>query len=519
MKKFLFWTIVIATLAVPIANAGDPDTAPSVTWTTTLPEPNGDPCNSSVGQGTENLAVVVSQDGFIYTGERCKTSGGTTDSIVIRRVTSSGVILWTQRIVSGVAGGSTTLQSLSVDPAGRLWIWYSDSTQSTYAGMLVVKDTDGNTDLVKSNADFIQSPSVRRTSFEEINATIFRAYSAGGAYRIGYECPALDSCTELYELSGQPAGSAHHAAPYYDRLFHIGLMTPTDAAATIVNQVSGAILDTETVSGMTTQESDRFRGWYNPSTDTFAAAFPRQTAGAYRPYYVEFNATTLALVRNIEPTGSLIFGYSEAFVSDSIIDGDGNVFVCGYTTGGAFGQNSYLSKYNSTSFMGRRWNITINDSAGGFETPGACDLGPDGSIYIGTYSCVPSGSTGCTSTLRKYAGIATSREPQELYLVPGSGGSTSTAPGSGNFASNAVSYCSDQWGFDCGWLFSFAILGVVLIALKDARTLIIVILAFLLVIGFVTMGWLEEWVILALVFITIVFAGVQIFGDKGEGGD
>lgn len=517
MKKNLLFALILVGF-LPLGMAQSPDTAPGLTWSIALPEPNGDPCSASAGQETEVLAVVVANDGFIYTGERCKTIGGTTDSFVIRRISSSGLVIWTERIVSGVAGGSATLQSLSADPANRLWVWYTDSTQTTYPGLLVVKDHEGNTDLVKSNADFIVSPSVRRTSFEEVNATIFRAYAAGASYRIGYECASLSACTELYELSGDPAGSAHHAAPYIDRLYHIDLFAPTDTIASIVNQATGAVLDSETVGSMTVQESDRNRGWYNPGTDTFALAFPRQIAGVYRPYYLEFNATTLAVVRNIEPTDAFIFGYSESFVQDNIIDGDGNVFACGYTTGGAFGHNNYLMKFNATAFMGQRWNITWSNSAGSnFEMAAACDLAPDGSIYVGSFSCTAVALTGCTSELRKYAGAATSRSLQGLYIPPSQIVTPPATPTGGPIV-DIVDFFNDAWGFDGSWLFGVAVTGMFIWPARNAKTLYIAIMAFLGVGVSVAIGFFPFWLVFVLIFLVIAVAGSRLFSDNEDSG-
>lgn len=517
--------VILAMLLLPaIAGlaSGAPDTPPGLTWKISLPEPDGNVCNAHVGLQTELLRTVVANDGFIYTGEHCRVPAATTDSFIVRRISPDGVIMWTHRTVSGVAGGATALQSLSTDPANRVWVWYTDTTQTVCCTVLVVRDTAGDAVFSKSNADFTQPFTIRRTAFEEINATVYHAYAAGDSKRVGYQCTSLTECTELYELGGAPSGAPTHAAPYLDTLYNFDLVSGPNSVATIVNQATGIVEDTENVAKTIAAEPDSQRAWYNPSTDTLAVGYPGGTVGTVRPNYMEFNSTTLALVRDVQPTEAIINTYTATVPSDTIIDGDGNLFVCGEATS-ASASDGFLAKYNTTAQLGMRWNITWGEvSSTNLELGNACDLSPDGSIYVGARFC-SSGTSQCQSTLRKYAGAATSRKLQGIYVIPDGSSPTATiAPGADGalgFRSfcEGIGFSSTPGKFLCGLIIVISGTFIMAAATRDlnrnATLALTAITGFGLII-FVTV--VELWPFYTSIIMIILSSSVVLWAIKAQ---
>lgn len=514
MKVVRFLAYCLALVALPISVEGAPDTPPSMVWELTLPEPSGDPCNAFSDHQSVIQHVRVGPDGYIYTGEYCNEAS--TDTFLIRRVAPNGVIIWTSHFTQSTV--DLSLQSIAVDPDNRVWIWYDDPAQAVQTRFLAVVNKNQGVDFTESNGGFSNSNSITSTSFEEISATSFRAYAGGPAARIAYSCTAQTVCTQLYDLSGQPGTDTHHAAPYFDTLYGFDGNTGSgDGAVSIVNQDTGTLLDTETVSGFAATGAQG-NLYYNPTTDALGMPYGK-TSGTFQNQYLEWNKTTLATIRDVSPIEPRTYPYDTNVPTDGFIDGDGSAFYCGAAQTGGVSWDSYLAKYNTTSQMGMRWNITISKVAStNRDMVNSCDIAPDGSIYIGIEAC-SNGSTECSSYLRKYGG-ALGRSPQTIFTQY-TGGSATPSAAPGNIVRTASDFCSDAWGFDCDWLFAMAIVGIAVVASRHAHVLVIATVLFLALGVSTLMGVLPEWVMFVFVFLVIVFAGVKLFGGNGDsnGGD
>lgn len=504
-KTLLAGILVLAIL--PFATAA-PDTPPALTWNIDLPESEGDPCNLNSNLETIVLDIAVANDGYIYTLERCEASDQTA---VVRRVSPAGTIVWTQPFGSGT-GGDITPYAIDADPAGRVWIWYDDSLEATQTLKLVVRNKLGTPVIVKSNADFSASNPVDSTAFEETGASSFRAYAGGeGGVSIAYDCTAITTCTELYEVHGQPGpGKIHHAQPYFDGLYG---GDPNDGSGfnqlILVNQETG-LPSIDTASSVWSAAPG---AGYNPATAEIGYV-GQSTSGGRHNHYQEYNKTTMALIRDVNPIENRVFGYTENNVFEGFIDGAGNAFYCGYATDGGSTFDPYLAKYNTTTNMGMRWNVTFGINSG-LEIATDCRLAPDGSIYVGWFTCVTGNQ--CSSGLRKYLGAATSRTEATVFTENWGGSSSSTtSAAAGNIAAGAKNYCSAAWGFDCGWLFLGAVVGLVALATQNKHVLIIATVLFVAIIIVVKIMDMPEWIILAIVFLIVVFAGITLTRNKED---
>lgn len=507
-KIYLCLAVALAATAIPNTQAA-PDTPPGLTWEIGLPEPPTDTCNQFSPQETQIRSVRVGKDGYIYTAEACNENP--TDSFVVRRITPSGGIVWTQVFDQPLQ--DLSFSSIDVDPDNRVWVWYDDPGQETQTRFLAVFDKFQTLDFVQSNAQFSNSNSVGRTSFEEIDADTFRAYAGGAASRIAYECTSKTSCTKLYDLGGNPGAAAYHASPYFDTLYGWdGNIGGSVSQVSIVNQASGLFDDTEQAPFAGADG----RLFYNPSTDTLAMGYGKVISGQFTNQYMEWNKTTLASVRDVTPIEDRPNGPAGGLTVplDTFIDGEGSAFYCGLTQSGT-DSLSYLAKFNTTVNMGQRWNITYSkvSGLGNQDTARSCDLSPDGSIYIGTEYCQSLDSQ-CSSVLRKYAGAAVGRE-QDTIFEGYTSSSTTTGPiGEGPIA-DMVDFFNDAWGFDGSWLFGLAIVGMVVFPARNARPLYVALMAFIGVGICVALGLFPMWLIFVLVFLVIAVAGFRMF----EGAD
>lgn len=458
--KPIITMITLALLAQTVLAA--PDTPPSLTWEIALAEPSGSPCNQFDPELTKITHVRVGKGNIIYTLESC--NGNPHDSSVLRRVSPEGIVLWTREYRQGT--GSVDPLSLDVDPANRAWVWYNDATHSPDPTLtLLVVDKDNNLVFVRSNNEFSSSSSVVRTSFNETSATSFRAFAGAGLSRIAYDCTGSLTCTELFEVTGDPgAGMVHYGGPYNTILYGWDNNAGTFQVE-IINQDTGTILDSESAAD-TVQAFLRI--WINGGTPTrLVIPYSRIDGGLHEPRWFEQNAATLA---NIQTVSSPIEHkpplYDELSSLDSIVDGEGNVFFCGTGNTAGVRRDSFLIKYNNTAFPGQRWNITFSKEAAFAQVDGAttCDIAPDGAIYLGTVACANADSQ-CRTYLRKYAGAGIGRTPQSVFS--GFNATTTTPPSVGG-AVGFHDFCvltgftDDAGKFLCGLV--IVISGSVLIA-------------------------------------------------------
>lgn len=405
MKSYRLLVLLLFLPIVPVASAA-PDTPPALTWETMIPP-------SAFCNDEALVDMAVSETSFVYVLIHCKTGASfdEDDGYLLFRLNPSGSMVWNQAVIPAPVGTESYIPtSVDVDPAGRAWVWYDVNAALTY---LDVWGTSGS--KVWDNIDdFTQPMTVTRTTFEELNATTFNAYSGGPAARVGQACTTSLECEVTFELIGNPGiGNAYYAGPYHDALYGEDANNGASASeAYIVTRSTGAIADSESYGTFGSQSEGHV--WFNPTTDTVALPYGK-TGASTHPHYAEFNKTTLTTVRDIEPIESNVFTYDENFVDDKFVDGVGSVFYCGLASTPGVKRDSYLSKFNSTTNMGMRWNITVNKVGTTlFERAQSCGLGGDGSVYVGLKVCDAS-QENCDAYVRKYAGAGIALDPQDVF--------------------------------------------------------------------------------------------------------
>lgn len=514
MKVIRVLMFALAFLTVPIVD-GAPDTPPTMSWELALPEPSPDLCDGVAGNTGRIVQIATGHDNAIYTQELC--DGSVKDRVIVRRIASNGVILWTHIFENGL---SVTPMSIAADPDNRVWVWNNDATQATQTRILSVWDSNEDLAFVKSNAQFTNSNTVTTMSFKEVDADSFIAYAGGPSARMLFTCDVPTTCEIVTDSAATLGYKPHYAGPYNDTLY--GSDFDDGSGQAIVARFSTTTaghVDSQNLGVLTACCADITSPWYNPSNDLISYPIGKITGGAYENFYYEVDRETSTTVRGISPIESRVFGYTLSVPFQAFVDGAGSVFYCGSSESGT-AIDGYVAKYNSTVNMGMRWNISLSKQAStNQESVTSCAMSRDGSIYAGLYSCANI-DTQCSSYVRKYASAASARSLQGIFEGYTNGGATPTG-GAGNIVRTASDFCSDAWGFDCDWLFAMAIVGIAVVASRHAHVLVIATVLFLALGVSTLMGVLPEWVMFVFVFLVIVFAGVKLFGGNGDsnGGD
>lgn len=413
--------------------------------------------------------IATTDNGFTYALIHCRAgaAGDEDDGYVIFRFTSTGSMVWGIPVIPAASGTNSYIpSSVDVDPANRAWVWYDVDGALTY---LDVWGTDGVKDWDDIES-FTSAIGITRTTFEELNATSFNAYAGGPGARVGFTCTDVLDCPTTFELVGNPGiENVHYAGPYWDALY--GEDTNNGGGASevyIVNRDTGAILTSAThITG------GPAKVWFNPPTDQVGLPYG-VSSGTVNPRFAEYNKTTLANTRDIEPIEANVYTYDQNAVQDAFIDGAGSVFYCGLAQTPAVKIDSFLSKFNSTVNMGMRWNITIDKViTTNFERAISCALGHDGSVFVGLRVCDASDAT-CEAYVRKYAGAGIAREPQNVFegfSIP----TTTTPFASGSGAIGFKDFClavgfEDTAGrFLCGLVIVLTSAGIMAFVLADKK--------------------------------------------------
>lgn len=510
--------IALVGITLPAYVVASPDEPPTLSWTLDLTDAGVtsspvNPCNQFTDENTRITHLRVGEDGYVYTLEQCNVSGNFHSSIH-RRISPSGGLIWSQWY--GVTNTAITGLSMDVDPDNRAWFWLNNpAIDGDIDTILIVRDKNNGVSFSKSATNFAANQNILRTTFEELTEDTFAAYAGGGSSRIGYSCTSVSVCDETFELTGNPGGGfVHHGAPYLDTLFGDDL-SPTDQVE-ILSQSAGTIVDSEP---MPVGRTGMYRIWINGG-NTSRLIVPNSVleSGNAEPRWFEFNSSTLEAIRTVDPIESRPYSYDQATAQDIFSDGEGNVYACGEARTPGVKRDSFLSKYNNTGtdYPGMRWNITVSLETGDSNVDRAvsCDLGPDGSIYVGILHC-DNADSACSTQIRKYAGGATARSQQAIFEGYTSGGSVTSGPiGEGPIA-DMVNFFNDSWGFDGSWLFGLAIVGMVVFPARNARPLYVALMAFIGVGICVALGLFPMWLIFVLVFLVIAVAGFRMF----EGAD
>lgn len=530
MRKSLLILVAILVL-LPATATASPDTAPILTWELALNEPtvglgagvvwNGqtgfiqNPCNLATGEATRIVDIAVAKDGHIYTLEECQ--GTSADWAFVRRIDPNGQTVWTRSITSMTAGKDISPVSIHADPASRAWVWYDDQNHapdSTTTLVVIPRNDPTGADFVRSNTQFASTVSIFSGTFNETGPDSFAAFFGGGATRLGYTCTGTAAaCTETFEMQGEPgSGNIHHGAPYSTVLYGHDL-SPTSENQ-IINQATGAIIDSEASSAADALPQTI---WVN-AADVTRVIVPYYASAPGDIRWEEFNATTLASIRTVDPIEQNPYTYDSSSVIDFLSDGNGNVYSCGEARTGGVKRDSHLSKYNNTATPGMRWNITWSKETGdsNLDAATACALGDDGAIYVGTKACANL-DTSCRSYLRKYGGAGVGRSQQTIFDAF-TASTTTTAPG-GNVIAIIRDNVSEAWGFDWGWLIGGIIVGIFIWKVRNAAVLVVAIMAFIGVGFAVALGMIPEWFLFVLVLIIIAVAGTVLTRGGGDDGE
>lgn len=406
---------------------GAPDTPPALTWEILLEETpivfggasgtETNPCSLTIDEATQIRSVRVGDDGYIWTLEECRNANN--NGFYVKRISPGGVIQCVKAVKQAEAATNDinhSPHSLAVDPEGRAWVWYDHAGHAPDPTLtLTIVDKNCTTDLDKSNNDFSSSSAIFWTTFNESAEQQFKAFGGGGLTRLGYNCTDLDTCTETFEINGDPgAGAVHYGGPYVPLLYGFDSNAGTFQTQ-IINQATGAILDSQaapdTIEGL-------YRIWINGGNSSrLIVPYARLDGGFLEPRWFEQNSLTLSDIRQVvSPIEHTINTYDEMAASDALVDGDGNIYFCGSARTPGVKRDSALIKYNNTEFPGQRWNITYSKESGDANVDRAftCDLSVDGSIYVGSISCANLDGS-CRSYLRKYLGAAIGRTPQSTF--------------------------------------------------------------------------------------------------------
>lgn len=207
-------------------------------------------------------------------------------------------------------------------------------------------------------------------------------------------------------------------------------------------------------------------------------------------------------------------GAAAVTVRRVLVDSNGDNIVCGqvqeFQASGT--QWSFLAKYSDDLTTAPVWNITELNSAYALQ---GCDLGKNGEIITWGHTFTP-----LRAEVRYYccndAGANRSQLQYDFIEVSG----TPTGP-SGNVVNRARDFCSDAWGFDCGWLIIIACTGIVVVAFSRVTqaTPVMAIGGLLgLGLGVILTGTDFVWLLFLVAFLLIGLAAKTMFGGGGDGG-
>lgn len=507
---------------VPMSSAA-PDTAPALTWENQL---TNAACPDQ--ESDFNVQVTLDAAGNSYASSQCANSDS--DDVLVSSFTPAGSIRW-----ASVIPAATTLQTRSVigiivDPAERVIVWVHDEglTPANHALVFLNANTGS---VLFAHADFSFDTqgqgSAKQLTLKELNATSLRYFGGEDQFRFSVTCVnATDAgCVTDWEFGTNPNGRwVNYGGPYLDTLFQGS--TAASNNLRIVNQATGLLDDQESygTSGLP---------WVNPVDNTTGyVTYASVSGGSTVNKFFEFNTSTLASIRDVEPIESTVATYPQTIQNVGILDAEENLFYCGRAQSAGVKIDGFLAKYNTTVNAGQRWNITISKQAGASEVERVfdCSLDQTGALFATFQSCA-SGSSQCSNYLRKYASAGSPRAEQEVFdAFPGAVVTTSPFAGNADGAIGFRNFCilngfeSDAGKFLCGLVYVLS--GTVLMAAvtrdlsKNAVLAIAAATAFGLMI-FVTI--VELWPTYTTVLIIILCSAVVIWAIKkqflGFGGD
>lgn len=489
-KQILIVTSLALLLAPPVVQA----VAPTLTWSRTIAGTRTELTTCGVGSGfgstrLHNTAVDwATGDAFI-----AYINGDLT--LVDRRQASNGALLWRATFEDAKPCG------IALDQRGRLYVnlgpWAESQGVEGGPGPKVLRISDGVTIDQYTSAEVRQSGPANThamgvfvDTWTDLSDTQPKAaWLDGGA---GFTITRPDSATTHTEVCTATSASALTDAFWANNgdgfLFivdgnNVKKINP-DTCATLATVAIG--VSPSGNGGVSATDFDSLIT-FSPSGDDW--------------FWEEYDYALTSTDSDTVDNGI----YNSEVVYRALGFQDNSVVACVRQVG----QDAQLLGYVASSIT-LDWVIDVAEPMG--EGGIDCDYGDNGVLYW-FY-----GQVGSSVVLRRYDGVydqdITIPDQADLGAAGGGGGG-------GNPVAQARDFCTDAWGFDCGWLIIIASTGIVVVAFSRVTqaTPVMAIGGLLgLGLGVILTGTDFVWLLFLVAFLLIGLAAKTMFGGGGDGG-
>ena len=320
------------------------------------------------GTGTYSRATALAVDGAgnVYVTGSSEGSDTGYDYATVK-YNASGVEQWV-RTYNGPGNGDDGATAIAVDGSGNVYV----TGYSTGSG------TGYDFATVKYNASGVEQWAIRYGGNGDDRAQDLAVDASGNVYVTGYRnfgMPRLDDYVTIkYNASGVEQWNTPYNATVADRASSLALDQSGNVYVTGLSYKAGQGYDYATVkynSGGTQQWAARYNGPGN--------------------------------------------GHDQA--QEVAVDGSGNVYVTGYSTGSDTGYDYATVKYNSGGTQ--QWVATYNGPGNGADEAYDLAVGASGNVYVTGYSTGSGGNYDYATIKYSESGSPAVGGVAELPVLPG----------------------------------------------------------------------------------------------------
>jgi len=379
--------------------------------------------------------IVVDASGNIYVTGATISAGGAHYDIITIKYGPDGNIQWLQKY-NGPADSTDYASSIAVDISGNVYITGSSFGNGTKSDYVTIKYNSSGVqhwaqryNAPDNESDYAYALTLDASGNVFVAGTSYIAGSTYDFYTIKYNSSGVQQWAQRYSAPGNSTDSPSEiavddAGNVYVAGYSIGIGTSLDYLTIKYN------------SAGVQQWEQRYNGPGN-STDNI---FGLQIDGSGNVYITGFSggsgssgdfATIKYNSAGVQQWLQRYNGSGNGFdiARSLVLDDSGNVYISGYATETASGEDFTTIKYNSAGVQ--QWLQTYNGPGNSGDEVNSCIIDSSGNVYVtglskgsGTdydYATIKYSSAGAQLWVERYNGPTGNVDEPKSIVVDGSG--------------------------------------------------------------------------------------------------